>query len=75
MKLVTVYRAFNPADAQLIRSLLEAAEIPAMVADETAALSTEGYSMTTGGIRVQVAEEHVEDARHLITTRVDGAEG
>ena len=75
MKLVTVYRAFNPADAQLIRSLLEAAAIPAMVADETAALSTEGYSMTTGGIRVQVAEEHVEDARHLITTRVDGAEG
>ena len=75
MKLVTVYRAFNPADAQLIRSLLEAAEIPAMVADEIAALSTEGYSMTTGGIRVQVAEEHVEDARHLITTRVDGAEG
>jgi len=75
MKLVTVYRAFNPADAQLIRSLLEAADIPAMVADETAALSTEGYSMTTGGIRVQVAEEHVEDARHLITTRVDGAEG
>jgi len=75
MKLVTVYRAFNPADAQLIRSLLEAAEIPAMVADETAALSTEGYSMTTGGIRVQVAEEHAEDARHLITNRADTGEG
>jgi len=75
MKLVTVYRAFNPADAQLIRSLLEAAGIPAMVADETAALSTEGYSMTTGGIRVQVAEEHVEDARYLITNRADAAEG
>ena len=75
MKLVTVYRAFNPADAQLIRSLLEAADIPAMVADETAALSTEGYSMTTGGIRVQVAEEHVEDARHLITNRPDTTEG
>jgi glyoxylate utilization-related uncharacterized protein len=71
MKLVTVYRAFNPADAHLIRSLLEAAEIPAMVAGETAALSTEGYSMTTGGIRVQVAEEHAEDARLLITSRAD----
>ena len=69
MKLVTVYRAFNPADAQLIRSLLEAAQIPAMVADETAALSTEGYSMTTGGIRVQVAEEHAAAARELITTK------
>jgi len=71
MKLVTVYRAFNPADAHLIRSLLEAAQIPAMVADEAAALSTEGYSMTTGGIRVQVSEEHVEAARELITTKAN----
>jgi hypothetical protein len=31
--------------------------------------------MTTGGIRVQVAEEHVEDARHLITNRPDTTEG
>lgn len=69
MRLVTVYRAFNPVDAQLIRSLLEAAQIPAIVADETAALSMEGYSMSTGGIRVQVAEEHVPAARELITTR------
>ena len=75
MKLVTVYRAFNPADAQLIRSLLEAAEIPAIVADENAALSTGGYSVATGGIRVQVPEEHAEAARQLITTRADGAEG
>ena len=69
MKLVTVYRTFSAADAQLVRSLLDAAEIPAMVTDELAALSTEGYSMSTGGIRVQVAAEHVESARELIEAK------
>jgi hypothetical protein len=69
MKLVTVYRTFSAADAQLVRSLLDAAEIPAMVSDELAALSTEGYSMSTGGIRVQVAAEDVESARELIEAK------
>jgi hypothetical protein len=75
MKLVTVYRAFSSADAQLIRSLLEAAEIPALVTDELASMSIEGYSMSTGGIRVQVPEEHVADARELIENRPAESEG
>jgi hypothetical protein len=75
MKLVTVYRTFSSADAQLIRSLLEAAEIPALVSDELASLSMEGYSMSTGGIRVQVPEEHVENARELIENKTADAEG
>ncbi|HMJ65714.1 MAG TPA: DUF2007 domain-containing protein [Candidatus Binatia bacterium] len=75
MKLVTVYRTFSSADAQLIRSLLEAAEIPALVSDELASLSMEGYSMSTGGIRVQVPEEQVENARELIENKAADAEG
>lgn len=68
MKLVTVYNTFSPADAQLIRSMLEAAEIPATVAHELSALSLDGYAMAAGGIAVQVPDEHVELARELITT-------
>jgi Putative prokaryotic signal transducing protein len=75
MKLVTVYRAFSPADAQLICSLLQAHDIPAMVADELSALSMDGYAMATGGIRVQVPEEQVENARALIENKDEGAEG
>lgn len=75
MKLVTVYRTFSSADAQLIRSLLEASDIPAMVADELSSLSMEGYSMSTGGIRVQVAEEQAEDARELIENEADAFGG
>lgn len=66
MQLTTVFRTFSPAEAQLIRSMLEAAEISVNVAHELSALSMEGYSMTTGGIRVQVPEEEAEEARALI---------
>ncbi len=66
MKQVTVYRAFSSADAQLVRSRLEAAEIHAEVTDEIASLSMEGYSLSTGGIRVKVPESEEQAARELI---------
>ena len=74
MSLVTVYRTFSPADAHLIRSRLDAAHLHACVADELAALSTEGYALTTGGIRVQVPEEEAQDARDLIAAKDSDAE-
>lgn len=66
MDLVTVHRAFNPAEAQLIRSMLDAAGIPAQVANELSALSMEGYALAAGGILVQVPEDRAEEARALI---------
>jgi hypothetical protein len=75
VELVTVYRTFSSADAHLIRSLLETADIPAMVAGEFSSLTTEGYSMTTGGIRVQVLQADVESARELIENRTNEPEG
>lgn len=66
MELVTIFTTFNPAEAQLIRSRLEAAEIPAIVTHETAALTTEGYSMSIGGIEVQVAEDRAAEARDFL---------
>jgi hypothetical protein len=68
MKLVTVFKSFNPVEAQLIRSLLESAGLLATVTHETAALSTEGYAMSVGGIEVQVPDEQAEDARRIIDT-------
>lgn len=66
MELVTVYRSFSPADAQLVWSRLDAAGLPAVVTHETAALSTEGYSMSTGGVRVQVPVSHEAEARAML---------
>ncbi len=64
--LVTVYRAFNPTDAQLIRSRLDAAEFHPVVTNELSALSLDGYAMAAGGILVQVPEDEAEDARELL---------
>ena len=67
MALVTVFSTFSSAEAQLVRSRLEAADIQALVTHELSALSMDGYSMATGGILVQVSEENAEDARALIS--------
>ena len=66
MQLVTVFSSFSPAEAQLIRSRLDSADIPATVVNELAALSMDGYSMATGGILVQVPDEYAAEARALI---------
>lgn len=72
MELVTVFRTFSSAEAQLVRSRLEAAEIFSVVTHEGAGLSIEGYSLATGGILVQVPSDREEDARALLTATDDG---
>jgi hypothetical protein len=66
MNLVTVFKAFSPAEAQLTRARLEAAGFHAMVIGELAALSMEGYSSATGGIRVQVPDNEAAEAREFL---------
>ena len=66
MDRVTVFTAFNPVQAQIIGARLQAAGMDATVEGEIAALSMEGYSLTTGGIRVQVPSNEEYDARQLI---------
>ena len=66
MSLVTVFCAFNPADAQLVRSRLEAAQFHAVVTHELSALSLDGYALAAGGILVQVPEQEAEDAKEFL---------
>jgi len=66
MALVTVFSAFNPMDAQLVRSRLEAARFHAVVTHELSALSMDGYAMAAGGILVQVPEAEATDAREFL---------
>ena len=68
MNPTTVYKALNPADAQLVASRLEAAGFHPFVADEAAALGMEGYALAVGGIRVQVPESEFADAREFLDT-------
>jgi len=75
MAIGTVYRAFNPADAHLVRSRLEAAGFHAFVTNELSALSMDGYALAAGGILVQVPEEEATEAQAFLaeSTPVDDA--
>ena len=66
--MVTVHRAFNPADAQLVRSRLEAAEFHPVVTHELSALSLDGYAMAAGGILVQVPDSEAAEAREFLAS-------
>jgi hypothetical protein len=63
MELVVVYRSFNLAEAQLMKSRLEGAGIDAEVEHEHSAANLD---VAVGGARVVVPENQVEDARALI---------
>ena len=66
MKLVTVFTAFNSADAHLARSRLDAANFHPVVKNELSALSMDGYSLAAGGILVQVPEVEANEAREFL---------
>ena len=60
------HTVFNSVDAQIICSRLQTAGFEVTVESEAAVLNMEGYSLATGGIRVQVLENERNDARKLI---------
>jgi hypothetical protein len=69
MAMVTVLNTFNPAEAQLMRSLLEAEGLQPEIKNELSALSMEGYAMAVGGVEVQVPADEADEARALIAAR------
>ena len=66
MSPVTVFQAFNPGEAQFVRSRLEAAGFHPFVNHELSSLSMDGYALAAGGILVQVPGGEVEDAREFL---------
>ena len=74
MELVTVFTAFNPAEAQLVRSRLDVAGFNAVVAHELSSLSLDGYALAVGGIRVQVPETEASEAKEFLTSSVESPE-
>jgi hypothetical protein len=67
MKLVTIYRTFNDAEAHVARSTLEAAGLDVTVINEELGST---LAVSTGGIRLQVREENAEEARAILATEV-----
>ena len=74
MDLVTVFTAFNSADAHLTRSRLDAAGFHPLIKNELSALSIDGYSLAAGGILVQVPEVLAHEAKTFLNAPADPAE-
>lgn len=66
MELVTIYTAFNPADAHLVRSRLEVAGFHPIVTNELSALSMDGYGLAVGGILVQVPDDEAAEVKEFL---------
>jgi hypothetical protein len=69
MDFMTVYTALNPADADLVRSRLEANGFLVNIKNEIAARSIDGYALAAGGLLVQVPEDQAQCARQLIESK------
>jgi hypothetical protein len=62
----TVAKCRDMQEAELLKSRLESAGIPAFVPDTLSWY--DGLIMFMGGFRVQVSDEHAETARQLLQT-------
>lgn len=66
MNMVTIANCYNLDEAQGLKMLLEGAGIPSFIPDETSSSVAPHHFLTTSGVRLQVLEEHAEEARRLI---------
>ena len=62
--MITVATCSNPAEAMLLKSLLEANDITAYAPDELTAQSAPHFSGS--GIRIQVDEQHADAAKRIL---------
>ena len=62
----TVCYAYGGADATLVLSRLESADIPVIAHDYHTAITASGYAGAIGGIRIAVPDTHVDDALALL---------
>jgi hypothetical protein len=73
VNLTAVFTTFNQAEAQLVRSRLEAAEFHPFIANENAAAWLGGNSTATM-LRVEVPESEAADAKEFLETPTAPAE-
>jgi hypothetical protein len=69
-----VFQTLNVAEAELVCSRLQAAGFDAAVTHALAALSMEGYSLSTGGVRVEVPADEADEARAFLETSAPTAD-
>lgn len=66
MNMVTIANCHTLDEAQGLKMLLEGAGIPSFIPDENSSSVAPLHFLTTSGVRLQVLDEHVEEAKRLI---------
>lgn len=64
--MTTVARDLTPTDAHMLRNCLQAAGVPATVADDNLVQANALWSVAVGGAKLRVAADHVEEAKRVI---------
>jgi putative signal transducing protein len=63
----TVASCYDIQEARSLQIALEAADIPSFIPDEATGQNAPYFFIgTNAGVRLQVAEEHVPEAQHII---------
>lgn len=68
----TVFRFFNPIDAQMTLARLRAANIDAELQHELSGINIDGYAMASGGIQLLAPDDQYDDAKNLIESEQRG---
>lgn len=72
-KMVTIGSYSKPYEANMVKSQLESAGIPAFVADEYTIGMNWLYSNALGGVKVQVLESRASDALELLASEAESS--
>lgn len=70
-KLVTIASFNMPYQAHLAKTRLEAADIPVFIRDEHTISINQLYSPALGGVKVQVPEDRLKEARDILDSVPD----
>jgi Putative prokaryotic signal transducing protein len=70
MKPVVIFKTFNQAEAQLVRSRLEAANFHPFIANENVAQYLGGFSNATT-LRIEVPETEADEAKAFLAAPVE----
>ena len=64
--MTTVARDLTPIDAHMLCNCLQAAGVPATVADDNLVQANALWSVAVGGAKLRVAADHVDEAKQVI---------
>jgi hypothetical protein len=70
MDFVTVFSTLNPAEADLVRTQLEAADFDCTIANELSTLTFGPPAATAAGILVKVPQDQAQSARELLASTI-----